>query len=206
MTTLPATFVEAEAERFTRDWFGDVTKGSFLDTGYRTFDLEVTQVLLRRILRAYAEAHPLNVTKVVHWAINGLDEADDVLRELIAERVEYHEPLGADLGAYNKRLIHPDGLHRRSGRSKVPFLLQDVVIAVAVLQLIERFPSLKASRFLGGGSKKARACACSIVAKVMMELRLHRGGEDSVRKIWDRLKPVILPGYQWPDWGRGAAA
>jgi hypothetical protein len=200
-TNLPATFVEAEALQFARNWLATIRAADFLDSGYKPFDPAASHAFVRRSLRQIIQLHPLNAAKVVEYAVHGLHDADIVLRELIAEKIDRGEPLGAVLGAYNIRIVHPDGLHRHRGRSKVPNLIQDIMITCLVLELIERFQPLKPTRSQIG--RKQSQSACGIAAIVLAEVGLHRGGEQTIQQIWRRYAPSILPGYQWPHWGRG---
>ena len=118
-----------------------------------------------------------------------LPEAQDALIELIAEKTDRGEPLGAVLGAYNIRLLHP-GIPRQRGKSKVSNMLQDISIAALVFQLVEWFPPLKPTRF-----KTWQPSACSIVAEVLPEFGLHRGGEKAVQAIWRHYGPAVS---RWP--------
>lgn len=199
MQTLPATFAEAEAVQFARHWLANVSEAAFLDSGHPSLDPAAAHWFVRRIIKQYVESHPLNAVEMVEAAVLGWGEADLALRELIAEKTSRNEPLDAVLGGYNIRLIHP-GIQHRRGKSKVPNLIQDIVIATLVLQLIERFPPLRPYRSQVG--KKLRPSACSIVAQVLSEAGLHRGDEKAIQQICRRYLPAILHGYQWPDWGR----
>ena len=195
LSGLPATMIEAEARTFARIFITIVGESAFLDGPHATLDPEAARWFVRRLMRLLAELHPLNAAQIVEYAVLGLPEADAVLRELIAEKLDRNEPLGAVLGSYAIRMAHPT-ISRR-GKSKVTNLVQDVLIATLVLCLVERFPPLKPTRF-----KTTHASACSIVAEILQEAGLNRGDEKAIQAIWGRYAPSILPGYQLVDWGK----
>jgi hypothetical protein len=138
------------------------------------------------MLRRYASIHPLNMAEVAHWARNGLDEADQVLREIAAEHVDRGEALPRLLEGYVVELLHP-GIGRRPGRDLSKSFPQDVCIAMLVLLLTELLP-LRPTRY---GRSSANPSACSLIAAVLSEAGIHRGGESAVQKIWTRYRDMV---------------
>jgi hypothetical protein len=198
---LPETMEEAQARAFAREWIARVAAPGYFDSGEGAFDPAGAHGWVRQLIRLEIEAHPLQAAMIVEYAVLGSAAADQVLRELIAERTERNEPLGAVLGGYNIRLMNLDtNTHHRHGKSQVDNLVADIVIATLVLQLVERF-GIRPTR------KSAwRPCACSIVAEVMAELHLYRGDWEAVQKVWNRYQRAITAGYQWPYQGQKALA
>jgi hypothetical protein len=194
----PVTLAEAEAKEFARVFLARMQEPGFFDSGHDAFDPAGAHGWVRRLIRLEFESHPLRAARIVEYAVLGSTAADQVLRELIAEKTEHNEPLGAVLGGYNIRLMNSDtDIRHRHGKSRVDNLVADIVIATLVLQLIERFPPLKSTRF-----KAWRPSACSIVAEVLAEMGLHRGDEKAIQEVWRRYGRVIMAGYQWPYQGQ----
>jgi hypothetical protein len=75
MQALPATFIEAEAEQFARNWFTSLGAAPFLNTGHTFLDPAAAQAFVRQIIKAYAAAHPFNAAKMVEVAVLGWGEA-----------------------------------------------------------------------------------------------------------------------------------
>jgi len=193
---LPVTLEEAQAREFTRVFLARMCEPGFFDSGHDAFDPAGAHEWVRRLIRLELESHPLRAARIVEYAVLGSIQADQVLRELIAEKTERNEPLGAVLGAYNIRLMNPPDVRHRRGKSQVDNLVADIVIATLVLQLKERF-SLNPTRF-----KAWHASGCSIVAEVLAEMGLHRGDEKAIQEVWRRYGRVIMAGYQWPYRGQ----
>jgi hypothetical protein len=146
-------------------------------------------------MKRYAAASPFHMAHLVDLADAGWSDADLSLRELIAE-VSAHGPLPPVLAAYNIKIINPQGLRaaRTRGRKKATNFLADLAIVVVVLMLVEKF-GLRPTRFQP--AKSRRPSACSIVADVMTDANLHRGGETALQEVWRRLSPLVIRGSTW---------
>jgi hypothetical protein len=59
---------------------------------------------------------------------------------------------------------------------------------VLILDLRLQFPELGLRR-----SSSRRPSACSIVGAVLIEAGIGRGGEEAIRKIWERYGPPVVP-------------
>src|SRR5262245_58976067 len=144
MTTLPATLVEAEALQFARAWIADCL-------GHNNPVLEVIdaarqergRALFRAAMKRSALHHPFMMAEIVYFARHGFEIAHLTLKELIAERTDRGEPLGAVLGSYLIETIH-QRLPRR-GRTKEQFFFQNLAIYILIEAVMERF-GLKATR------------------------------------------------------------
>lgn len=183
MTTLPATFIEAEAAvalSYAREWIAQQREpeGIFHPDAERWYG--------RALMKKFALEHPFGCDEIVYFAENGSKEADFALRELIAERTDRGEPLGAVLGAYNIRLLNPLR-PRRTGPAMADNFLRDVGISTLIDLLIWRF-GLRPTR----NTASTQASACSIAAQALTEARsgilLTVKG---VERIWQRYLPSL---------------
>jgi hypothetical protein len=191
MTKLPATYIEAEALAFTRDRIARMQTGDFIELGVAPLDPRAGRAFWRRLLKDHALSGSPQMFDVKHAAMAGDVDADAVCRDLIDDFTNRHEPLPAYLADYNAHLVKGLLPRRHRARKKASNLLQDIVFVATIMELLARFPTLKATR---DQKQKARP-ACSIVAIVAAEAGLHRGGEMAMVKIWRRYKDAVLPGW-----------
>ena len=180
MTNLPATFIEAEAVTFAREWIAAHREpGGIFHTDAKRES--------RAMMKQYALAHPFGADEIVYFAENDSKEADLALRELIAERVDRGEPLGAVLGAYNIRLLNPLR-PRRHGPPMADNFVRDVGISALVASLLERFLELRK----GKNPASKRASAYSIASRALIEANLGIVlGGPGVERIWRRYEPAV---------------
>jgi hypothetical protein len=200
-SNLPATHVEAEALALARDRITRLREnGSWLlGVEGSALDPATDHLMARRWCKFTAQLNPQNASLVVDLAIrNGERSAHEALVELIDEKTDRNEPLGAVLGAYSIRLRKfPFRAHRGPSRTT---LIEDLALAIVILETVERF-CLHPTRNQKG--RKRHPSGCSIVMQAAAAAGLHRGGEEAFQQIWKRYAPVILPGYRWPNWGKG---
>jgi hypothetical protein len=195
-TDLPATFVEAEALLYARSLLARMRTGNFFDLGGAPLDEVTGHTLARRWCRWCIELNPQSASQVVELAVrHGEQSAHEALVEVIDDKTDRNEPLGAVLGAYSIDLRRRP--FRKHTGPKRTTIIEDVVYSLLIIEIVERF-NLKPSRYTG--RKHSRPSACSIVAQAAAAEGLHRGEEDAFRKIWDRTKPKILPEVHrsWP--------
>jgi hypothetical protein len=194
--TLPASYgaaVEAEALQFARDFLARAQEGDFMGLGNPPLGPMADHVFARRWCKFCAALHPQGAEQVVDLAITyGERSAHEALVELIDEKTDRYEPLGAVLGAYSIRLRRVP-FHAHSGPARTT-LIEDVVFSILILQLVERF-HLNPTRYRD--RKHERPSACSIAARAAADMGLHRGDEDAFRKIWKRVAPRLLPGMRF---------
>lgn len=193
MTNLPATFVEAEAMDFARQWIARMREqGEFFGVDGAPLRPLTEHLWAKRWCRLCAEMHPQGADQVVELAVtHGERSAHEALVELIDEKTDRNEPLGSVLGAYSIRLRRkPFRAHSGPARTTI---IQDVVFALLIIELVERY-HLKPTRY--AGRKHERPSACAVAAQAAAEAGLHRGGEDAFRKGWKRAAPRILPGWR----------
>jgi hypothetical protein len=188
---VPITPTEEEAAlEYARD-FVRACRQEDSGFGFPVLHPAFSHVLVRRLLKQHALADPFGMAKVVRDAMNGDEEADLALRELISEFHARHEPLPDGLVTYNDWLIHPGGLQRppRHPWKKLPNLMSNIVIVGLVDELCRRFP-LEPTRTQTG--RKLNPSGCSIASKALHEAGLHRGGEAAVQRVWFEYKGRCL--------------
>ncbi len=138
MTKLPTKLVYYEALQFTVDRLTRAREGGFIGTDHAPLDPMAGHIVARRWCRFCAEAHPQGAEHVIDLAVtHGERSAHEALVELIDEKTDRNEPLGAVLGAYSIRLrSRPFVAHRGPARTT---LVEDVVYSMLIVELVERF-------------------------------------------------------------------
>ena len=198
MTNLPATFAEAneaQALSYAVDCLArgvhDKVWGDFT-----AFDQLADHVLAREWCKRCIMSNPQGSSAVVDLAtLHGELSAHEALVEIIDEKTDRNEPLGAVLGAYSIRLRR-EPFRAHSGPPRTT-LLRDIIFVVLIVELVERF-NLKPIRFRD--HKHSRPSACSVVAEAASRVGLHRGNEEAVRKLWARMAPLVLQGFHTTAW------
>jgi hypothetical protein len=107
MSTVPVPVdpIEAAALEFARGWLARMREGNFMGLGGAPLDPIAGHVFAKRWCRFVAQAHPQGASQVVDLAIvHGERCAHEALVELIDEKTDRNEPLGAVFGAYSIRL------------------------------------------------------------------------------------------------------
>ena len=179
MTKLPATVLEAEATSWALDKVRDEKKagGIFSDDAQLRYG--------REPMKEWILSHPFGADDIVYFAENGSKEADLSLREVIAEKTDRGEQLGAVLSAYNIRLLNPTRDRRKHGPGRADNFVRDIGIVMLVIALMERF------RLAPTWNRSARKPAASkIAAAVLTEVNIplsYRG----VEKVWQHYLPVF---------------
>jgi hypothetical protein len=190
MMQLPATYVEAEALAFTYDFLRALQQGNFIGLGNAPLDAD--HALARRMYRLLIGVSPSATAQVIEKAtVRGELAAHEALIEAIDEKTERNEPLGLELGFYNKheRKI-PFRAHSGPARSSI---IEETIIGVLIIELVDRFGLIPVG---AREPKHKRPSACSIVSRVMIDLGLRGGGDEAIRKVWKRVARHILPGYR----------
>lgn len=186
--TLPATYEEAAALVRAKECLRLIGEGDFFDPGYGAFNPEAGRVLLRRIMRSFADLDGAATLALINFAKAGWDDADLAIRQLITERLDRGEPLGSFLSAYNAEILNGYTVRAPRGSKPATNIVADMAIVCVMLELINRF-GLKPTRI-----SRRRPSAASVTAQALAETGLHRGGEDAVTKVWQRYGPQVLPG------------
>jgi hypothetical protein len=146
---------------------------------------------VRETFKMLAQWHPRNAARIIDLALAGAEDADQALRELIAEHQASGLPLDSALGTYsniiNERII----AHRMPmGRPRENFLANFVII-VLLIELQRRY-----SLPLRQSSTSRRPSASSIVSEVLTEQGASRGSEEAIKKIWRTYGPPVVPGWR----------
>ena len=190
LTILPADFRETVMMQHARAALVAV-RGVFVDGD--PFNSDTMRAQVRRTMKALAEHHERNAAWLLALALAGAEDAHEALVDLIAERNRREEPLGQALSTYVNILADRGRPRLRRPRSRPPenFLAAFTIVCL-LIDLMQQFPDLPLRR-----STKRRPCACSIVAMVLAEANIGRGGEEAIYKIWKRYGPPVNPGYRW---------
>ena len=176
--TLPATYTEAlerEALAFSRDWIVRAfAAGALFHPGTGLVSL----------MKEFALAHPLCADDVVYLAEKGSPEADRALREIIAERADRGESLGAVFGAYAIKLVNP--ARGRSGPARAGNFRRDVGLIMLMADLMDRF-GLAAHH----NPAARRPAASTIAAAALTAAGFGSLNHKAAEKIWRRYLPAF---------------
>jgi hypothetical protein len=194
MINLPVKYnqaLEAEALSFAKNWIAEhcEPRGAFHSETKRLFGTP--------LMKRWAQIHPFGADDIVYLAENGSPEADRALRDVIAERTDRGEPLGAVLGAYNIRVLH--GIKTtKPGPAKTDNFVRDIAVVTLVEQLQKQF---RLSIHKNPGS--TRPTATSIAAEALTGAGIGIVfSHKAVAKIWNRYHPILSgnrpPGYLGP--------
>jgi hypothetical protein len=123
----------------------------------------------------------------------GDDDAADVLKTLIVEAKSRRAELPTELEAYNMELLGDDSWRSRRSRDgpkKKNKLTRDMLIALAVAAVVDRFGLPPTGRSIH------RRSAASIVAEALAEIGL-RLGFKAVEHIWRKYHDAMptVPGW-----------
>jgi hypothetical protein len=151
--------------------------------------------VLRHWLKDIADCDERNTAFVVKMAISEMENAHEALAELISERGVRGEPLGPALTTYVNMLSHSGRPRVRppEGRTRENFVADFAVVLLLIY--LQRQHGLKLRR---GAPTNNRPSACSIAADVLRDEGVGRGGEERVRKVWERYGPPAIPTYRRP--------
>jgi hypothetical protein len=150
--------------------------------------------MVRRTLKGLAEVHERNMARIVDLALAGAEDAAEALKDLIAERNKAGLPLAGALGTFDTILNdRPPNYRRPAVRPGRENFLENFVIVCLIITLMREFPRLKLRR----SPTSKRLSAYSIMASTLIDAGLGRGGEEAIRKIWERYGPPVCPGFHW---------
>jgi hypothetical protein len=196
---LPPTIDEARALARAHSWLVTIRAADFLrltdpSNDRATFQLgdpfndDAMHELLRRTFKGLADLHPRNATRVLQFALAGVEEADQALKDLISERNTRGEPLGHALATYTDILAYQGTRQARRpvGRQRGNFLANWVIVCLL----------LDLRKHLGLPLKRRtsrRPSCCSVVAEALTKIGIGRGGEDAIWKIWRDYGPPVCP-------------
>jgi hypothetical protein len=186
MTTLPAlpeTYEEAAMSQFASEWIDSCVRGPM-----NPFSADAARELLAGWLKVIACHNERSAAFVLEMAIEGIEGADEALRELIEEHKVRNEELGHALATYDNILLNRGSppLHPAHGRPNKNFLA-DLAIRLLVRDLLLQFPGLHRRRRSRAGKQPS---ACSIAANALGKAKVRRVDEEAVRKIVEaRLGP-----------------
>jgi hypothetical protein len=179
MTTLPATFLEARALVHAGQWIALRRREP-----WGAFHPDAELMYGHTLMKRWAQ-HPFGKDDIVYFAEHGSKEADLALREIIAEKTDKGEPLGAVLGAYNIRLVNPR--RRPPGPAKAANFVRDLGITLLMAELMERF-GLSPNH----NPASKRPSASTVAAKALTDAGIKVPmGHKGVERIWQRYMPIF---------------
>jgi hypothetical protein len=135
---------------------------------------EASRALVRHIMRLGALRDPRGEMHVIAVARAGDPDADLVVRDIALEKRSRGEVLSPWLEAYI--FDRAEGFLQRPARKKKNNLLRDLIIAVIVAELEDRF------EINGYGRSPHRRSGCAIVGAVVGL------SYDDIKTIWDKHK------------------
>lgn len=186
-TTLPATYVEAEAVARARERLRE-----YRDAG--AFRPDAGRALLRGEMKGFALAHSFNMAKLKDYARAGWTDARVALDEMAAEYVGRGEVLPPQLADHVINRLHPD-LPAPRGPNKASRFLRDVCLVSAISEVHEAFGLKPTRNKLSRGTPNGRPSACAIVAmaaKAELPEDVFKGSERALESIWERLAPWVF--------------
>jgi hypothetical protein len=187
-------FRESAMLQFARDSLA-AARGCF-EVG-DPLNVDSMHAMVRHMCKHLADLHERNAVRMVDLALAGAEDADQGLRDLIAERNGLGVPLGAALATYSTIISERASAHRRPHSRPCENFLANFVIVCLIIALRQQFPDLRLRRSVHSAAraKRRRPSAFSIMATVLAEAKLGRGGEEAIRKIWERYGPPVNPGF-----------
>lgn len=186
--TLPATYSEAVALAFARDWIADQRKpnGVFHPDAEKIYGKE----LMKHWMRFYPTFGP---DDIFYLAENGNEQADQALSELAAEYEQRGERKPTSVGAYNIRVLNNRRMGKKPGPGKAALFVRDQGITLLVVELNKRF-----GLSFHKNPASHRPTASTIAATALTEAGIGiTMGPAGVEKIWRRFGPICTG--QFPE-------
>jgi hypothetical protein len=158
------------------------------------FDADAPHEWTRAYYKAIAASGERNPTFVADAARAGMADAHEALADLISERNSRGEPPGMALGSYIDSVFNRGGpapVRLPEGRTQENFVADLAVVFLLIY--LQRKHGLKLRR----NPASKHPSACSIAADVLREAGVWAwGGEERVRKVWERHGPPAIPTYR----------
>jgi hypothetical protein len=150
------------------------------------FGPEALHAAVKAVFKGLAQGHERDAYRTLRAATVGLKGAHDALVELDDERSNRPPPVAA---LYRDFLSEHGAPRFRQPAAKPPANpLANFVIIALLIDLADHFPDAPMQL-----STRLRASRCSIIAEVLTEAGLGRGGESSIFKIWRTYGPPSNP-------------
>ena len=192
VVTLTSNYHEAAMMQFAREQLKLVRTHS--PFGGDPFIDATMHTMVRQTIKGLAEHHERNMARIVDLALAGAEDAAEALKDLIAEHNAAGLPLAGALGTFDTIINdRPPQYRRPAVRPGPESFLENFVIVCLIITLMREFPRLKLRR----SPSSTRPSAFSIMAATLTEAGLGRGGEEAIRKIWERYGPPVCPGFNW---------
>ncbi len=191
MTALPApasavaVIIEEEALAYAQEMLNRYHGGGNPWSPASPLTAEAGRATMRHLYRQAALLHPITRMNVIVAARNGDTAARDVLNTLIIEMKSDRRALPTELENYTMEVL-AGGLHQPPGPRRKDKLLRDLVIALVVAAVCDRYQLAPTRNTASRGRPAARRSACSIVAEALGGVRVPLG-EKAVEAVWARL-------------------
>jgi hypothetical protein len=200
---LPASYelaIEPEAIRFAREHLAQYY--GIRDNPWGTDDPLVSagagHAFFRQLLSPSVWLQTVELRMmVVALAKSGVEEAADTLRHVANEFDSRGEKLPTELLNYGMevRLRRSDRWPKTSGPNKLDNMMRDLVRALTVAALFDRF------HLLPRGKSGRTVSGCSVVAKAESSAHYHVKPR-AIEKAWERFGAAIMPTV--PGWASAA--
>lgn len=194
-TSLPPTLIEAEAIEFARRHIASVRDGKLNLVGVgagKWFEGGESRRVCELMFRDWILSGPLNLMMAVRLARAGYEPFEEVLRKLILEYklADRYADMPVYLRGFDIDMDVTAGvrLPKRTGPRRYGDTLRDVVVALLVNRVAERF-SLKPTR----NRASHKPSACSVVARAL-ELERMAMSERNVVQLWQAISGVFSTG------------
>jgi hypothetical protein len=168
-------------------------RGAFIDGD--PFQSEVMHAQVTATLKELSDLNERNAARAVRLALAGFEDAHEALVGLIVDRNVRSRPLGPALSTYVHILADagPPPFRQPAVRHPQNFLA-NLVILCMLIDLKQQFSFLRFRR-----SQLSKPSLCSIVAAVLDEAGMSRGGEESIRKAalrTARASPILAAAFK----------
>jgi hypothetical protein len=204
-TNVPAAIVLSEVEQaaldFAREQILLARNNSSPWSASSALSPEASHAMIQSVL-ALGWGDVMNRLRLIMMARAGLRDAQAALHRIILEYQSRHEPMPAELQAYDMETKTFGIPAQWAGPKRASRMLRDIVIMVTVMAVVDKFALSRTKR-----SPKHRS-ACEIVSTALESAGIsigHKGVERIVERYreawptvpgWSALAPWRKPSYE----------
>ncbi|CAN7496278.1 hypothetical protein [Mesorhizobium sp. LjNodule214] len=141
--------------------------------------------MVQELMTNLARNNPELLADYAHYASQGWKFADAAMRNLITEIVLAGKPLPGPLSEY-QNLLEVAPPRKLPGKSKADYILRDIVIAITVHEVHERFGLAPTNSTLNDNNS-----ACRVVSKALIANRMNMDYK-AVETVWNRIGPILF--------------
>ncbi|MFK0688169.1 hypothetical protein ACFX5Q_08195 [Mesorhizobium sp. IMUNJ 23033] len=141
--------------------------------------------MAQELMTNLARNNPELLADYTYYASQGWKIADGAMRTLIAEITLSGKPLPRPLSEY-QNLLDVAPPRKLQGKSRADYMLRDIVIAITVQEVHERFGLAPTNSSLNKNNSACRVVSQALgVAGVNMEYK-------AVEAVWNRIGPMLF--------------